>query len=476
MRLGSSRAHGRAAVFAVLTPLLFPAAASAHGLTGRADLPIPIWLFSWGAAAALALSFAALGMLWSTPRLEGDAFRPLSAPLGRFLSSRALDITCGLIGTAMLLLAIVAGLIGAQVTPQNITPTFVYVTFWLGFVPVCVLFGDVFRAFNPWRAVGRFTGWLLRGVEAEPLEYPAWLGRWPAAAGLLAFAALELVSAYGDRPSTVAYAIIVYSSLTWVGMALYGVETWTNRAEGFGVYFNLFSRLSVLEIRGRVLGVRPFLSGLARLELLPGTAAVVMVMIGSVTFDGLSAGPTWLSKTTPFINDVADLGLGPRFAVELVYAVGLLLVVLIVAGFYTLAIRGAHTVDRRLGVRELARKFAPSLVPIALAYAAAHYVSLLLFTGQNIYGLASDPFGRGWDLFGTADYETSFFISAEVFWYLQLFFVVGGHVSALVLAHDRALVLYSDRRAATRSQYWMLAIMVLFTVLALWLLSEAAKG
>lgn len=438
--------------------LIAPATASAHGLTGRADLPIPIWLFSWGAAVVMVVSFAALATLWSKPRLEDDRFRPLPDVLGRVLTSRGIEILCGLAGVLLLAVVIVGGLAGAQVASQNLTPTFVYVVFWLGFVAVSVLFGDVFRALNPWRAVGRTFGWLLR--DLEPLPYPERLGHWPAVAGLTAFAALELVSPYGDRPATIAWAIVVYSGATWFAMALYGVEAWTRRGEAFSVYFNLFSRLSVFELRGRVLGLRPFLSGLARAAAYPGTVALVMVMIGSVTFDGLSAGPTWLSETTPLINDVADLGLGPRHAVELVYGAGLLATVLLVAGVYRLA-AGAY-----------ARRYAMTLVPIALAYCAAHYVSLLLFTGQNAFFLASDPFGRGWDLFGTAGGRMSFFVSSEVFWYLQLCFVIGGHVAAIVLAHDRALVM----KASRGSQYRMLAVMVAFTVLALWLLSEASEG
>ena len=440
--------------------LAVPSPASAHGLTGRADLPIPIWLFSWGAAVVMVLSFAALGTLWSRPRLEDDRFRPLPDVLGRVLTSRGVEILCGLVGVLLLVVVIVCGFAGAQVAPQNLTPTFVYVVFWLGFVPVSVVFGDVFRAFNPWRAIGRVVGAAFRRVELEPLPYPERLGLWPAAAGLLAFAWLELVTPYGDRPSTIAWAIVAYSVLTWFAMALYGVEAWTRRGEAFSVYFGLFSRLSPLELRGRVLGLRPFLSGLARAEAPAGTVAVVMVMIGTVTFDGISAGPTWLEQTTPMTSWVADLGFGPRFGVEIVYGAGMLAVVALLSAVYRLA-AGAY-----------ASRYALSMVPIALAYCAAHYVSLLLFTGQNAFFLASDPLGRGWDLFGTADGRMSFFISAEVFWYLQLCFVIGGHVTAIVLAHDRALVM----KAGRRSQRAMLAVMIGFTVLALWLLSEASKG
>jgi hypothetical protein len=113
-------------------------------------------------------------------------------------------------------------------------------------------------------------------------------------------------------------------------------------------------------------------------------------------------------------------------------------------------------------------------VPIALAYVAAHYFTLLMFDGQRLFYAISDPLGEGSDLFGTAGTQPDFgFIGANAIWYWQVGFVVAGHVAALVLAHDRALALYEDPKQAVRSQYWMLAIMVGFTSLALWLLSQA---
>jgi hypothetical protein len=115
-----------------------------------------------------------------------------------------------------------------------------------------------------------------------------------------------------------------------------------------------------------------------------------------------------------------------------------------------------------------------SLVPIALAYVAAHYFTLLLFQGQAIWFLASDPLGDGSNLFGTADRQVDYgVIGANATWYWQVGLVVAGHVTALVLAHDRALALYEDTKQAVRSQYWMLAVMVGFTSLALWLLSQS---
>ena len=122
----------------------------------------------------------------------------------------------------------------------------------------------------------------------------------------------------------------------------------------------------------------------------------------------------------------------------------------------------------------VAAAFLPSLVPIVFAYAVAHYFTLLLFQGQGISFLASDPLGDGSDLFGTADSQIDYtIIGANATWYWQVGFVILGHVAALMLAHDRALALYKDAKEAVRSQYWMLGIMVGFTTLALWLLSQA---
>src|SRR5829696_6856020 len=228
------------------------------------------------------ISFVALAALWPEPRLQRPGWRPLPGGTGRALASRPVELVCGAIGVFLLGLTLYAGLKWTESTTANWAPIFIYVIFWLGLVPLSLLFGDVFRAFNPWRAIGRAVAWLARVISRselpEPLAYPAWLGRWPAAAGIFGFAALELVVSGGDKPETLAVAILVYSALTFVGMALYGVEQWTGRAEAFGVYYNLFSRISPFETRDGEVGLRKPLSGLPHVEQLPGTVPLLMVM------------------------------------------------------------------------------------------------------------------------------------------------------------------------------------------------------
>ena len=459
----------------------------AHGLVVRSDLPIPEWLFGWAAAMVLVISFVALAVLWPDPRLQEEGWRPLPGGLGRVLTSRPVEVLCGAVAVFLLGLVVYSGFEGTQSSTANFAPTFVYVIFWVGLVPASVLFGDLFRAFNPWRAIGRAVAGVAqaaaRGPIPAPLAYPERLGRWPAAAGIFAFAMMELVISNGSKPENVAIAALVYSALTFVAMALYGVEAWIDRGEAFSVYFNLFSRISPLERRGNRIGLRKPLSGLSALEPLPGTVPLVAVMIGSVTFDGAAEAPLWTNLAPDLANFFESIGISPEHALEASFFVGLLAAVLVIYGFYRLGVAGARTVGGGFSSRRLAGTFAHTLVPIALAYASAHYLTLLLFQGQGLIVLhpipqpgflASDPLGNGSDIFGTAGKAINFgVISSNQTWYCQVGFVVAGHVAGLTLAHDRALSIYDRAKLAVRSQYWMLGVMIGFTSLALWLLSQA---
>jgi hypothetical protein len=450
----------------------------AHGLVARSDLPIPEWLFGWAAAMVLVISFVALAVLWPEPKLQREHWRPLPGEIGRVLAGRAVQIACGAIGAALFLLVVYAGLRGTQSSTANFTPTFVYVIFWLGLVPASVLFGDVFKAFNPWRAIGRAVGWsaarAASGGLPAPLAYPERLGHWPAAAGVFLFAVMELVASNGDQPDTLAIATLLYTAITFVAMALYGVETWITRGEAFSVYFNLFSRISPFETRDGVVGMRRPLSGLPALKAGAGTVPLLAVMIGSVTFDGAAEAPIWTGIAPDIARFFGDAGLSPQNALELTFLLGLIAAIMLVYGFYRLGVLGAQSVGGGFTTDRLARSFVHTLVPIALAYVAAHYFTLLLFQSQALGYLASDPLGDGSNLFGTADSQIDYtLIGANATWYWQVAFIVTGHVAGLTLAHDRALALYDQARLAVRSQYWMLGIMVGFTSLALWLLSQA---
>jgi hypothetical protein len=450
-----------------------PDPAAAHGLVGRQDLPIPRWLFAWAAATVLVASFVGLAVLWPRPRLQRLQERVVATV------PRALDPLFGALGVALFALVVYAGFAGTQSATANLTPTVVYVLFWVGIPFASVLFGDVFRAINPWRAIARAVAWAARRVAGaenlpDPLPYPQRLGRWPAVLTVLAFAWVELVYVNRTDPSQLAIMALAYAAVQLVGMSLYGIEPWERRGDGFAVYFNLFSRLSPLHWRdGRLAMHRP-LEGVVPLTPVPGTVALLASMIGTTSFDGFSQGQTWNSLAPDIQQRFLDLGLSSDTALEVTFTIGLLFMVLLVGLLFRLGVAGMHTVGEGHTTDELAGRFAHTLVPIALAYVVAHYFSLLVYNGQATAYLASDPLGQGSDLFGTASATIDYgVISATGIWYVQVAALVVGHVCGLILAHDRAIAMYRSARHATRSQYWMLAVMVSFTSLGLWLLSAA---
>lgn len=463
-------------VSAVLATLATPAAASAHGLVGRADLPLPGYLFFWGAAAVLAISFAAIAALWRRPILQEVSGRAIAPRLGRVLTSRAVDVACGAIGVALLGVVLWSAFWGVWPTNDNFAQVWVFIVVWVGFVPLSVLFGDFYRAFNPFRALGRAFGWLVAkvggGDATDPLPYPDRLGYWPATFGLYLFGLLEL--AYNPTAAELGVAVLIYGAIQFIGMGLYGTEVWSRRGDGMAVYFNLFARIGPWGTDDRRLVLRRPLSGLANWPALNGSVALFAVLIGTVTFDGASSGPLWQNMLDPLKAFWAPISLGLE-PIELASATGMLVCILLVGAFYSLGTLGARTAGGGHTAKELRRKFIHSLAPISLAYAGAHYFSLLVYSGQLIWSVSSNPLGRGWDLFGTADRGIDYsIIDTNGIWWVQLTLVVVGHILALSLAHDRALAIYGDSRQATRSQFWMLGVMVGFTVLALWLLHTAA--
>lgn len=438
----------------------------AHGLVGRADLPIPEALFGAAAAAVLVVSFAALAALWSSPRLQSWRERRL------FALPVAADVLLGAIGVLVFLVTAYAGLAGTENERDNLAPTVVYVALWVGVPFASLLLGDVWRLISPWRALGRAAGWVAARASSkeppEPLAYPQRLGRWPAAIGIVGFGICELCWATAREPGPLAVLMLAYVVVMLVGMSLYGVEAWTRNADPLGVYFGLFASLAPLVRREGALYARPPVVGAGRIEGTPGTAAVILAGIGVTAFDGAGEGPLFNDLLPHLQTFFGGLGFGPGRALELGFTTGLLVSIALIALIWILAVGGMPRVD---GARP-GRRLIFSLVPILAAYVVAHYFSLLAYQGQDLWRLASDPLGDGSDLFGgaqsTIDYGV---VSATAIWYVQVGALVAGHVAALVLAHDRALVVYGSHRDATRSQLVMLVLMVCFTCLGLWLLS-----
>ncbi len=471
-------------IAALVVGAAFPGSAEAHGLIGRGDLPLPDWLLAWGATVLLIGSFAGLILLWREPKLEGDTWRPIAPRLSSLIRSRLVEALVGALSIGLLVLVVYSGLQGTDAPDRNFSVTFVFVSFWLVLVVLSVFFGRVFDALSPWRAAGRAVGGLFSLVAGRrapaPLEYPEKLGRWPAVVGLIGFLWFELVwgqsgfSAAGVLPHDLALATIVYSAITFVGMALFGVERWHQRGETFSVYFGMFAALSPFQLRDGRLGRRRPLESSTSWAVVPGSLGVVLVAIGGTTFDGAAEGALSDAISSGF-RTFTDAGLSPNNALRLVNTLYFAGTLLFVWSIFWLGIRGMRIAGTKRSAGELGSKFAHAFIPIALAYLVAHYFSLVVFQEQAQFTyLLSDPLGDGSDLFGTVgsaiDYTV---ISATAIQWVQFGSIVAGHALALAVGHDRALAIFGTSRDASWSQAWMLAVMLIFSTLGLYLLSQA---
>lgn len=454
----------------------------AHALAAGEGIPIPAWLFAWGASVVLIVSFFALSAGWRRARYESDSWHPALTGLGTAIGSLPVRILCGLIGVFLLGVSVYAGFEGTSAPERNVAITLLFVTVWLGFPLLGVLFGDVFSAFNPWKAVATPIGLAYRKVFGRAPDHFIWperLGRWPAAIGLVGFVWLELIYGEGNgvsvglEPEVVARAAIAYSVYALGMTAAFGREAFFRNGETFSVYFGMFGSLGKFEFRDGILGLRRFLSGATTWVAGAGSVAVIIVSIGTTTFDGAQEG-VFKDGIGWTLDRFSDIGFGATASTRLASTTWMAISIAIVALIYLLGVRGMGTVPGAPDRKRLWRGFGHALIPIAFAYLLAHYFSLFFFQEQAQFTyLLSDPLGTGTtDLFGTAGHGIDYnAISNNLVWYVQVGTLVAGHVAGLVLAHDRAISIWGDYRKATRSQYWMLAVMVAFTCFGLFLLS-----
>lgn len=423
-----------------------------HAIGGRTDLPFPIGYFLVGAGMVLIVSFVALAVLWREPRLQtGTVYQGAEGAGARHSRLAALVGVLALFLVVGQLLAPLMGQIRDPARP-TIAPVTVWVLFWLVVPFLSPVIGNWYADLNPWRALART--YRLGSVERPYLVDR--IGVWPAAIALVSFTWLELIGPSPGSPTTLGLAALTYTLYLLAVVAWAGRETGMVVADPFTTYNRLFSAMAPVgrDHTGRPVW-RGWLTALPALPAWPGLPGFVVVMIGTVTYDGAS-GTGWLAAVT---GGLADTPTGETLLLVLtVFLVGL---AYLVASSVT-----ARSARTGLTAWKVAQRFAHTLVPIALAYAFAHYFTLILFEGQQIIAAASDPFGLGWDLFGTAGWRTVFLVTtSDPIWYTQVASIVGGHVLAVVLAHDRALADFGS--GGVRTQYAMLVLMIVLTCLGL---------
>ena len=398
------RAIALTGALALASPVARPV--FAHGFGQSYDLPLPLWLYLYGAAAAVLASFVPISLFAGRSGIgEAEPYPSLDllriGPLRAVLTARAFLLGLRLLSVALFLLVILGGFLGKQAENYNFAPTFVWIIWWVGLSFFTAFLGNVWPLVNPWRILFEWADGLARRLGAglelhEP--YPDGWGVWPAAVLYAALVWVELVFYDSSVPLSIAFLVLSYSVVTWVGMVVFGKDAWLRGGKAFSIFFGILGRLAPTEVRvktpqtcrecgacagkeegcvnrnecfakappeDRELDLRPPAIGLARPEPpAPGGTFFVILMRAGVAYDGLLATPLWLEivRLTP-VTQTLGLFLMP------------LLFLAVYLGFVLLS---QHSGGGGVRLGQLAGGYVYSLVPIAIAYQAAHYPTYLL--------------------------------------------------------------------------------------------------
>lgn len=464
--------------------LLNPSLAWAHSFGRLYTLPVPFWLYLYGAVATLLVSFLLIGLFASQPASRLPA-RTRAAPYLSLLARRLRPWLRSL-SVGLLLLCILTGFWGVQDPYRNFSMTFFWIIFVLGFAYATALVGDVYAVINPWRVISEASRRYRHLFEGR-WPYPRWLGYWPALLLYTVFIWIELFS--HARPSSLAQNLLIYSLITLLGMICFGRQAWLRHGEFFGVFLRLIACLSPLQhVPGQGLRWRMPFAGLQQ-EAAEHISLVIFIlfMLSATAFDGLRGTVPWyrLFWTDPYGLIQGWIGRPPihAFAQLRPYYLGYESLCLVLSPWLYFAVYalfvwlGRVLAGSRVPMRQLLLDFSFSLLPIAVVYHITHYYTLLLSQGVKIVSLLSDPFGWGWDFFGTAQlWRAPILPEMGTVWHTQVGLILFGHVVSVYVAHQQALRSFGSARAALLSQVPMLVLMVLFTTAGLWILAQPIQG
>jgi hypothetical protein len=453
-----------------LSASLAPSTAFAHGAEGGIVLLLPTGYYLAGAALAVAASFLLLAIL--PPRLVA---RAAAMQLELFTVRDIPHVATSLLGLLLLATLVAAGYLGSRDPVANPLPTMFWTTWWVCFTVLQALTGRLWPHLNPWTGILA----LLGRHKRDPLAVlPAAIGYFVAILQFAAFAWFELIDLAPSDPARLAMAITAYFLFNLLGAMLFGETDWMARAEPFSVLFGLIGRLSPIEREAagpastRLSLVWPGRALITDTPLPLSGVLFLLLVLSTVSFDGLSRTFLWLGAIG--INPLEFPG---RSAVVWSGMSGMVATFLLLSGAFLLCVvLGATMAGRGSTWRSAAGRLIYSVVPIALAFQAAHYLTNVLVDGQNAIIAVSDPFDLGWNLFGTAEWHTttSFLNTLDgvtLIFNAETAIIALGHVIGIIMAHLVALGLFESPRRAVISQIPLAALMVFYTGFGLWLLS-----
>jgi hypothetical protein len=464
--------------------------AAAHMMQVAYNLPVPLWMYAYGATAALIASFAVVGYVVRA-RPEGrpeQRFDIADGAIARVIASPTLLHALRVLSVAFLVFAIASGLVGTSSAEANFNVTAFWIVFVLGITYSSALLGDFYCLLNPWLVLTDWLDSIRRGIFRGCIAYPPTFGYYPALALYMGFIWIELFA--HTTPRSLSIELLVYTAVSLGFAYAFGKDAWVRYIEFFAVFFRLVAKIAPIEIipprnpsEGLRYRLRPPFTGL-RTERAEHLSLLIFIlfMLSSTAFDGLHDTLPWVTIFWKHIYPVLESTLGAGMAHPYVVLVRtffywqwlmLFLAPFVYLTIYCVFIFLAKIVTRsRAPMAVLTLLFAYSLVPIAFVYHLTHYFTLLLAQGPRFFALLSDPLGRGWNLWGTVGlFPEGILLDANVIWHTQVWLILIGHIVSVYLSHVEAIKVFGSRRQATLSQAPLLILMVALTTIGLWILS-----
>jgi hypothetical protein len=446
--------------------------AEAHSFGVIYNLPIPFWMYAFAASATLVLSFLMIGFF-----IGGNASKPVSQ--GREIEAVVPPVTWTIfrsLSVFLLALTILTGIFGTERPMNNFSMTFFWVGFVLGFAYLTAIVGNVYDLINPWRVLCDTIGWFFPAAFKGRVRYPAWLAYYPALLLYMGFIWLELFG--HTTPQTLGLTLLGYTILNLVAAAYFGADAWFYYGEFFAVLFRLLGKISPIayvqsagpdrNVKVRIR--RPFAGLTEDTAEHPSILFFVLFMLSSTAFDGAHDTLAFVQLFWKYFYPPLTWAIAQpyTFFVTLYYVWQWLMLWL--SPFIYLAIYLAFVwimTGSGLSLRERALKFCYSLIPIAFVYNVSHYFTLLLTDGPRLLPLMSDPFGVGSSL-----EQIQIIPPASFVWHVQVGLILVGHLVSVYLGHVQALQIFPVKSRALWSQFPMLILMIAFTTVGLWILSQ----
>ena len=441
----------------------------AHAFGQRYELPISLSLFVIGGAVVVLISF----LFVIRSKVDGGRTEQVeSVHLAKF------NWFWAAVSFIVLLLSILTGITGSQEVAENILPTLFWLVLWIAVPLSCGLIGNWTEWINPFANVSKLIdrSGLRQSILAkrEALEWPKQLGWWPAAVLFFALACGELIfNQTATLPAVIGWGLLLYFVFSGFMGLLYGAG-WLERGEVFTVLFNTWGKLGYFRFGSA--GRNGFAGGLTRrFENSPSRIAFVLLLLISVSFDGLISTTQW----GKFRQHLPSYAQGDSWQYQLIAVAIFILLGFVIWGLFSFFANWTTKLARvKQSSQAALTGLLPSLLPISFGYLFAHNLEYLITNGQLLFPLIGNPTGKdSWPIHLPLPFNDDFepnihVLPSSYYWYIAVAVIIAVHVVAIILAHRHLATQTKDARRATLSEYPWICVMILYTMFSLWLLAQ----